>query len=70
VDIKVIPPGSFVIIKVPDLEAFVKTGEYEELSEYFENNNCHGIFISGDLDLQVLGDNELAKLGLKRKERH
>ncbi len=69
-DIKVIPPDSFVIIKVPGIEQFATTAEYDELMEYFESNNCQGIFVAGEIELSVLGDNELAKLGLQRRDRH
>ena len=69
-DFKIIPPDSFVIMKVPKIEEFMGSGEYEEQSEYFEKNNIEGIFMDPSADLFVLDDNELAKLGLQRRDKH
>lgn len=67
---KEIPPDSFIVVSVQNIEEFEKSGAADELAEYFEENNCRGIFISPGFDLQVLDDNELAKLGLQRRDRH
>ncbi len=65
-DIRDVPPGSFVIVKVDDVQAFMDDPDNHEFHEIFEENDVTPIVVDKSIDFDVLSENQLAELGLKR----
>ena len=63
-DIESIPPGSLVIIRVSDVEKFLS--ETNGLHEIMAENDSIAIVLHESVQLDLVSDQELEKLGLKR----
>ena len=65
-DITLIPPESFVILRVPDINKFLQSSESTEIHDHFVENGIGAIFLDESVNIEVLTDEHLARSGLRR----